>query len=144
MRPATGSSDRLRQRFTLEIGSVLQVPDRRLEKPKASPRPFFGVPIALQFIFGLQESPFVRIDGFKVGYLVFAIGDWLWREQSRIKPAESRLRVVARRVAAGWRTRRCGRDLDLSRTRRDVARPGILSTARDDNRERNGTEGQQF
>lgn len=115
-----------------------------MEKPKASPRRFFGVPIALQFIFGPQESPFVRIDDFKVGYIVFAIGDWLWREQRRIKPAESRLRVVARRVAAGWCSRGCGRDLDLSPTRGNVARPGILRTARDDNRGRNGTESQQL
>ena len=61
-----GGDDRLPQRFPLEISSILQVPDRGLEQAKASARGFFGFPIALQFIFALQASPFIRIDGFDV------------------------------------------------------------------------------
>jgi hypothetical protein len=75
-----GGSDRWPQRSALEIGSVslslaqywlslgsiLQVPDRRLKQAKAGTRGFFGFPIALQFIFALQASPFIRIDGFDV------------------------------------------------------------------------------
>ena len=59
-----GGSDRLPQRFPLEISSVLQVPDGGLEQAEASARGFFGFPIALQLIFALQAGPFIRIDGF--------------------------------------------------------------------------------
>lgn len=109
------------------VGSVLQVPDRRLEKAQAGPRRLFGFPIALQFVFALQASPLFRIDGFKVGLLVFAIRGWLRREQRWIKFANSRLQIVALGVPAGGRTRRCGRYLDLRRLAAMSRGPGFCA-----------------
>jgi hypothetical protein len=124
--------------------SVLQVPDRRLEKAEAGTCCLFGFPIALQFIFGLQAGPFVRIDGLDVGFLVFAIRGRLWREQRRIKPANARLQIGVLRAPAGRLDGRCGRRPDPRRVSGSVARPGILRAACDRHRERNGAEGQQF
>lgn len=74
-------------------GSISRVLHGSLEQAKASTRRFLGVPVALQFVFCLQASPFIRIYGLEFRFSVFAIGGGLWCEQCLVRSANSRLGV---------------------------------------------------
>jgi len=131
-----GGDDFCRNDLRCRTGSLSNVLDGCLEQAKASTRRFLGIPVALQLVFGLQASPFIRIHGLEVVFLVLAIGGWLKREQRRVRPANYRLGIsVVFRVPEGAGSKTHGRCLDFMYSRIEIVRPGIARTTSDRHRE---------
>ena len=124
------------ERSRLPNGSISNVLHGYLEQAKASTRRFLSIPVALQLVFGLQASPFIRIHGLEVVFIVLAIGGWQRREQRRVRPANYRLGIsVVFRVSAGALSKTHRRGPDFMYSRIEIVRPGIARTTSDRHRE---------
>jgi hypothetical protein len=113
-----------------------------LEQGQAIACCLLGILEALSLEFDFQAGPFIRIHGLKIGSFQLAIRCGLWREQHRVRPANSRFRVpVLFRVPAGACSNTDGSCFDLLDSRIEIALRRIAGATGD---EQNGTDVQNF